>query len=80
MELKDVVKTFELENRNREHLNDFLEQGWRIIETLKERVMEGEIGGAFDEQIRYVLGTDNASTKLGASYQKLLDDMKNLRL
>jgi len=78
MELKDVVKTFELENKHRDHLNGFLKIGWRIFVTLKERVTDG--GGAFDDQIKYVLGTDNKDLKLGASYQEMLQNMKDLKL
>jgi hypothetical protein len=76
MELRDVIKTFELENADRDHLNGFLKNGWRIIETLKVRVTDGEVGGAFDDQIKYVLGTNDGSARFGDSYQKKLDDME----
>jgi len=80
MELRDVVKTFELESKHREHLNGFLDYGWKIITVLKERVHngQGEIDGPYYEIANYMLGADSKDTNLGKSYQKMLDDMAAL--
>lgn len=76
MELIDVVKTFELSNKDRDHLNGFLENGWRIVVILRERVTEGEhVDGPYDEQVKYVLGADDKNAKLGKSFQERSDNM-----